>query len=58
MRVIHIVQIPQNLQDLQNGVRLKIRNKTPEIVHNVEEECRRIFNYYQEGGGWQFQHLT
>lgn len=48
---------PQNLEDLKHRIRLEIRNITPEMIHNVQEECCRRFNYCQEAQGWQFEHL-
>lgn len=35
------IELPQNLQDAKNGFRLEIRNKTLDMLHNVQEDCRR-----------------
>lgn len=46
IRNIQIADGSQNLQDLENRIRL-------EMIGNVGEEDRRRFNYYQEANGWQ-----
>lgn len=48
---------PQNLQELKKRFRLEIRNITPEMIHNVQEECCFQFNYCQEVCGWQSKHI-
>lgn len=37
-------------QDLKNRIRMKISKITPEIIHNIQKECRRRLNYSQKAG--------
>lgn len=57
LKVKVYVDSSQNLQELENRIRVEISRITPDIIFNVQEECAHRFAYCEENGGWHFEHL-
>lgn len=53
----YALPVPEKNVYLKSRIRFEIPTETPEMLHNVQKEWRCSFNYCQEAGAWQLEHL-